>query len=523
MEKKALPIGNDSFREVRESGYYVDKTAFVKLMIDKGKHNFLSRPRRFGKSLLVDTLQELFEGNEDLFEGLYIHDKWDWGVKYPVLRFNFTKGTYKIPGYLERNLAGQLAALERRWKMESDIPDAPDRFAYLIERLVKETGQQVVILVDEYDKPIFDAMGTTGTEDVAHDNRETLRGFYSTIKECNKNIRFSFLTGVSKFAHAGIFSGLNNLIDITLEPEFSSICGYTEADLDAVFASELAKFDRGKIKKWYNGYSWLSEEKVYNPFSILQLFRKRKFGSWWFETGTPTFLIEVLKKRRTGTLGLTKTTESGELMSSIDIGSIKTPALLFQSGYLTIVDEKEKGEKTFYKLDFPNYEVREGLHEKLIEALTPETEAEDRGQPERLREALKTGDFAVVKEILHAHLAGLAHDSYRNNPIEEYEGHYSNLVHTCMGWTGLVVRPEDPTNHGAIDLTVEAGTRIVIFEFKVLRDNVEPGSALQQILDRDYADKYRGRGVPIHQIGVEFDPDLSKDVADRLRMDIELA
>ncbi len=508
MANKKLPTGIQSFREIREEGmYYVDKTEFAKRLIDGDKHNFLSRPRRFGKSLFVNTLKALFEGKKDLFKGLYIHDKWDWGVEYPVLRLDFTGATFKDVDRLERHVVAQLDTLEEEAELSSDYPDASDRFAYLIRKLADKKKQRVVILVDEYDKPILDALETPGNEDVASANRDTLKEIYSNIKRCDDYIKFTFLTGVSKFAHAGIFSGLNNLNDITLDPDFSSICGYTDHDIDTVFAQVLGDLDRDKIRKWYNGYNWRGDENVYNPYSILKLFSKREFESWWFPTGTPSFLIEVLKKRRAGTLGLAGMRADGELMSSIDIDSIKTPALLFQTGYLTIAREVVEKDEKRYLLDFPNYEVRESLHQKLIEALTPETESEARGQPARLREALETGDFAVVKEILHAQLSGLAHDSYRNNRLDEYEGHYSTVVHTCMEWTGLVVRPEDPTSHGNIDLTVEAGTRIVIFEFKVLRPGVAPGEALQQIRDKNYADKYRGHGVPIHLIGVEFDPE----------------
>ena len=284
MDRKELPIGLQTFHKIRkEKGayYYVDKTDYAYQLASKEGHFFLSRPRRFGKSLFVDTLKNLFEGKRKLFKGLTIHDKWDWTVEYPVLHFRFGGGNFNQPGGLQKNILDQLTDLEDEAGVKSKHETESGRLTYLLKELVKEKGQRVVILVDEYDKPIYDAMETPETEDVARANREILRGFYGTFKDCDEYIRFSFLTGVTKFARAGIFSGLNNLVDITLEPEFSSICGYTDHDIDTVFAPELefvhpdfGKLDREEIKEWYNGYNWRGKEKLYNPFSILQLFRK---------------------------------------------------------------------------------------------------------------------------------------------------------------------------------------------------------------------------------------------------------
>ena len=285
MTKRRLPIGIQTFREIREENcYYVDKTAHIRRLIDEGKYYFLSRPRRFGKSLFLDTLKELFEGNEALFEGLHIHDHWDWSVRYPVLRLDFGSGNFKEEGYLQANVMEQLAAIERRAKIVSEHTTVPGRFASILEILHAQAGQRVVVLVDEYDKPILDALEEP---EIARANRDFLRGLYSTIKSNDAHIKFTFLTGVSKFSKVHLFSGLNNLKDITLDVRYSAICGYTDADLDTVFAPELPGLNRDDIRDWYNGYSWLGEEKVYNPFDILLLFDKRTFGTYWFETGTP--------------------------------------------------------------------------------------------------------------------------------------------------------------------------------------------------------------------------------------------
>ena len=300
MTRRRLPIGLQTFRELRERDcYYVDKTAYAWRLAEEGKHYFLSRPRRFGKSLFLDTLKELFEGNEPLFRGLDVHDHWDWSARHPVLRLSFGSGNFKEPGYVHKNLLAQLDAIERRAGVDSTYDTAPERFGHLIEALHESTGRRVAVLVDEYDKPILDALEAP---EVARANRDYLRGLYATIKDSDSHVRFTFLTGVSKFSKVSLFSGLNNLQDITLDPRYSAICGYTDPDLDEVFAPELPGLKRDEIRDWYNGYDWLGEERVYNPFDILLLFDKRQFDAHWFETGTPTFLVETLCKRNMAVL-----------------------------------------------------------------------------------------------------------------------------------------------------------------------------------------------------------------------------
>ena len=270
MTRRKLPIGVQTFRTVREDHcYYVDKTAYIRRLLDEGTHYFLSRPRRFGKSLFLDTCKELFEGNEPLFEGLAIHDRWDWSVRHPVLRLSFGSGNFKEPGYLHINLMAQLDVLEEQLGVASRYDTAAERFGHLIRTSSAQAGQRAVVLVDEYDKPILDALDAPA---VARANRDFLRGLYAVIKDSDAHIRFSFITGVSKFSKVSLFSGLNNLKDITLHPRYSALCGYTDADLDTVFAPELGGLDRDQVRDWYNGYSWRGEEKVYNPFDILLLF-----------------------------------------------------------------------------------------------------------------------------------------------------------------------------------------------------------------------------------------------------------
>ena len=246
MTRRRLPIGMQTLRKIREEGcYYVDKTSYIARLVDEGTHYFLSRPRRFGKSLFLDTLKELFEGNEPLFEGLDIHARWDWSVRRPVVRLDFGPGHFREPGYLHTNVMAQLASVAERAGVDIRHDTSPERFGHLIRALRERSGQSVAVLIDEYDKPILDALDTP---DTARANRDYLQGLYAVIKTCDAHIRFSFLTGVSKFSKVSLFSGLNNLIDITLDPGFSAICGYTEADLDTVFAPELVELDRDAIR-----------------------------------------------------------------------------------------------------------------------------------------------------------------------------------------------------------------------------------------------------------------------------------
>ena len=370
MEKCRLPVGIQTLGTIRARNcYYVDKTPHVLRLVEEGSHYFLSRPRRFGKSLLVDTLKELFKGNGELFQGLAIHGEWDWSVQYPVLRFQFAGGNYGDPDRLRRSLARQLDVIGENAGIGSRYADAPDRFDHLIRTLHRNTGQRVVVLVDEYDKPIPDALPEP---DVACANRDFLRGFYGMIKDCDEHIRFCFLTGVSKFSKAGLFSGLNNLEDITLSPTHGTICGYTDDDLDTVFAPELEGLDRDQVRRWYDGYGWRGPERVYNPFDILQLFRTREFGPHWFETGTPTFLTDLLSRRRVAPPALEELVAGADLLSAFEVGEMSTEALLFQSGYLTIVGETLPGGEGEYRLGYPNHEVRYSLNRWLQRRMVPD-------------------------------------------------------------------------------------------------------------------------------------------------------
>ena len=303
MIRRRLPIGIQTFRKLREQDcYYVDKTAYIERLLHEGTHYFLSRPRRFGKSLFLDTLKELFEGSEELFEGLYIHQRHNWTERHPVVRLSFGSGSFTEPETLHEDVAFQLEDLEDAAGIAPREAGAPPRLRRLLRALHRQTGQRVAVLVDEYDKPILDAL--VEKPEVARANRDYLRGLYGVIKDSDAHVRFTFLTGISKFSKVNLFSQLNNLTDLTLDPVYSSICGYTEADLDTVFAPELA--------------------------------------------------------------GLDQTVSTEELLSTFDVEEIGTEALLFQTGYLTITGEEELGGEALYRLGYPNREVRQSLNRVLL-------------------------------------------------------------------------------------------------------------------------------------------------------------
>ena len=497
--KRKLPIGIQTFRKIREGGYYyVDKTTHIKRLVEEGEQYFLSRPRRFGKSLLLDTVKELFEGSEELFRGLAVHGQWDWDVRRPVLWLDFGGGNFADPDWLREDAAEQLEALERNAGVAVSEGSAPARLRRLIAELHERTGRRVVVLVDEYDKPILDALEAP---EVARANRNFLRGLYSVVKSCDAHIKFTLLTGVSKFSKVSIFSGLNNLTDITLEPAYSAICGYTDADLDSLFAPELPGLDRDQIRLWYNGYSWLGEERVYNPFDILLLFRQRRFKAHWFETGSPKFLVDALLRRGVPTLELDGMTSSEALLSAFDVDEMAIEALLFQTGYLTIVGEEDRGGRIRYRLGYPNLEVRQSLNERLLVALLPDAPRRlaDEGP---LRELLAANDFAGLEAFFRSVFAGIPHQWHTRNDIQKYEGYYASVVYSCFAAHGLDLVAED-SGGGRADMVVRCNGGVYVFEFKTV-ERAPEGRALAQIKEKGYADKHRRSGQPVHLVGVEF-------------------
>ncbi len=445
MTRHALSIGIQTFREIREGDYYyVDKTGLALRLIAEGKHYFLSRPRRFGKSLFLDTLAELFEGNAALFAGLEAERGWDWSRRFPVIRLSFGGGVVQTRSELDRRILALLRKNQEALGVDCrDQTDIAGCFAELIAGAHAATGERVVVLVDEYDKPILDNITDP---DTARQMRDGLRNLYSVIKDSDAHIRFAFLTGVSKFSKVSLFSGLNNLIDITVDARYSALCGYTEADLDQVFAPELDGLDREQIRAWYNGYNWLGEA-VYNPFDLLLLFRNRLFQPWWFETGTPTFLVDVLTERGYFTPELARVRASEALLSAFDVDHLAPEALLWQTGYLTFTGSRRIGARLEYSLGYPNLEVESALNDALLKGLMGDPMQAERAVS-RLYDILVAADLDALRQHIVSLFAAIPHQWHDGNPIDRYEGFYASVFYSHLATLGLDLACEDASSHG---------------------------------------------------------------------------
>jgi len=362
----------------------------------------------------------------------------------------------------------------------------------------------VVVLVDEYDKPILDVLENP---DLAKENRDYLRGFYGIIKGSAEHVRFVLVTGVSMFSKVNLFSGLNNLEDISLNPQFATICGYTDNDLDTVFAPELPGLDREEVRRWYNGYHWLGEEKVYNPFDVLLLFRNRKFRPWWFETGSPDFLFRLLMEKEVSPMELENREVNENLVSKFDVGDIGVDSLLFQTGYLTIIEEEQRGSRILYRLDYPNFEVRQSLNQGLLEHVTRRgTEAANRG--EELVRLLGENDFEGFGERLRSFLAGVPYPWHDSGDLGRYESWYASMLYMSFRTIGVDLRVEDVSSHGRADMVVFRDGQIFVLEFKMAEGerDVEKmlDRAMAQMRERGYGEKYRDRGEQTHLVGIVF-------------------
>lgn len=508
-----LPIGIQTFSEIREGGYYyVDKTPHIERLVSQTKYYFLSRPRRFGKSLLLDTLRCLFEGRQHLFEGLYIHNKWNWQATHPVIRLSFGSGVMRSRDELDVRIRDQLRIIRNDLGLSPGLQtDIAGEFLALIRDAHAQHHQAAVVLIDEYDKPILDNILEPNK---ARELREGLKNLYSVLKDADPHLRMVLLTGVSKFSKVSLFSGLNNLRDITLSPDHATVCGYTDEDIDRVFKPELGTLNRDMIRDWYNGYRWGGQDvtSVYNPFDVLLLLQERRFGAYWFETATPTFLVDILKDRGVFTPSLDHLTAKAQLLSQFDVDDISTEGLLFQTGYLTIKDVKEpKPGLQLFTLGFPNLEVESSLNDALLPALgVNRNDAQDLQL--KLLNILDKHDVAGLEIHLRALYASIPHDWYRNNPIAQYEGHYASVFYSHFAALALNITVEDASNHGRVDMTVDFGGHIYLFEFKVV-EQLPEGKALAQLIEKGYADKYRASGKPLHLVGVEFSSEKREIVA----------
>ncbi len=501
-----LPLGIQSFRELRTNDYlYVDKTKQILELIETSKVYFLSRPRRFGKSLLVSTLKELFLGNKELFKGLFIEDKIEW-KKFPVIHLDFAKSNYKKLG-LELAIKERLTYQADLYEIELTKNTISSQLEELIRKLKEKYNQKVVLLIDEYDKPIIDFLGEE-TVHIAEENRDIMKEFYSPIKSLDDELQFFFLTGVSRFSKVSIFSDLNHLNDITLTRLGHTLVGYTEQEVYDYFEENINQIAKEKnstqteikaaIRDWYNGYSFRGE-KLYNPFSILSFMIDREFNNYWFTTGTPTFLVKLMREEQY--YDMDNTIMDLQTLSSFDITNMQPVTVLFQTGYLTLIEEKRMN---VYKLGYPNREVKNSMLNMLLNSYTHNKEGFAIPLAIQIEEAFVAQDF----ETLFIHFNTL----FAKIPYQIFEQHKESYYHSVVFLTfellGFYINSEVSTSKGRIDAVVKTEKAIFVLEFKV---NGTAEDAIQQIKEKGYADKYKSenqkvnnKGKKIYLIGVSF-------------------
>jgi hypothetical protein len=501
---KKLPVGMQSFRNLIEEGYvYVDKTELIFKLVSKGgKFYFLTRPRRFGKSLLVSTLKALFGGKRELFEGLWIYGRFEWNVE-PVIHLDFTAMAYDSGDALKESLCGAMGRIAEDYGIRLEAGHFKTRFSELIEKL--SAFGQVVILVDEYDKPIIDHIEDPGKVAV---NRGILSDFYSVIKARDTNLKFVFITGVSKFSKVSVFSGLNNLNDITLDDDFATLLGYTEDELLRYFDSYLGQLAErmqlepetllDRVREIYDGYSWDGKSFVYNPFSILLLFDKMKFNNYWFATGTPTFLIKLLNEGKLDIRELENLKAGNLFFDSFDIDHIDPVALLFQTGYLTVKKEETAGMFVEYELSYPNCEVENAfLKYFLADKVGRSPNATDMMIRDIARK-LTAGDIDGFFEAVSSVFASIPYDLF----IGHLEAYYHTVIYLILKLVGIHILPEVHTNIGRTDAVIETDNAVYIMEFKMGTSE----EAMAQIKEKKYYEPYLNSNKTITLCAAGFDP-----------------
>jgi Holliday junction resolvase-like predicted endonuclease len=494
--KKKLPIGIQTFSKIREEDYiYIDKTKEALDLIDNYTYSFLSRPRRFGKSLFLDTLYNIFEGKKEYFKDLYIYNKWDWKTTYPVIKISWA-GDFTTEDKLAKRAKQILKDNQERLNVECEDDDyLPNCLWELIKQTYKKYNQKVVILIDEYDKPILDTIENIEQSKI---NREFIKSFYTVIKDSDQYIKFAFLTGVSKFSKASIFSGLNMLEDISLNKKFGNICGYTQANIENEFKDHLEDTDLEKVKEWYNGYNFLKDD-VYNPFDLLKFIKNDfNFSNYWFATGTPTFLIKLIEKNSYFLPKLSNLVVGENLLDSFDIENIDLEVILYQSGYLTIDKVQLTPFETIeYKLKLPNKEVKMSFNDMIINYITNNNLPTIKSD---IYLALLEVNMDKFKDSFISIFASIPNNNFTKSNMQNYEGFYASVIYVYLQSLGLEIIGEDVTNLGRIDLTVKIKNLIYIIEFKVGTEN-----ALNQIKDKKYHEKYLSENKDIYLVGINFD------------------
>ena len=505
---KKLPIGKSTLRKIiKNNCLYVDKTPFVKQLLDDDNgYWFLSRPRRFGKTLFLDTLRAAFAGEKELFKGLYLENNWNWTKNYPIISIDWGSGSVTSAKELRDRFVEILNEHGTNESLTFQAKTVAGKFRELITKLYKKYDKSVVVLIDEYDKPLLDNLTKTKAEEI----REELAGFYSILKSSEKFLKFVFLTGVSKFSKTSIFSKLNNLTDISLSKKYADICGYTQIEFENIFRDYLVDVDLTKVKNWYDGYNFLGSN-VYNPFDILLYLSEKEFKCYWFETGTPTFLLNLIKEQNYYLPKLSDIKLSQTQLGEFDINHITIETLLYQTGYLTIKNEFSYGNIIKYELKTPNLEVQIGLNDYLLRSFfSPGSILVDQSNlSDSLYFILFENKPEKLKNVFYSFFAGIPHSWYRKNNISHYEGYYCSVFYTYFNALGLNVIPEDVTNTGNVDFTVIINNGVFIFEVK-MKSN--PVNALDQLKDRKYHEKYSSHKKEIFLIGIEFD-EKSKNIS----------
>ena len=503
MSTKIYPIGIQNFEKIRNDGYlYIDKTALMYQMVKTGSYYVLSRPRRFGKSLLISTMEAYFQGKKELFAGLAVERlEKDW-IKYPILHLDLNIEKYDTPESLDNILEKSLTAWEKLYGAEPSERSFSLRFAGIIERACKQAGQRVVILVDEYDKPMLQAIGN---EKLQKQFRDTLKPFYGALKTMDGYIKFAFLTGVTKFGKVSVFSDLNNLDDISMRKDYVEICGVSDQELHENLDIELHEFAETqglsydklctKLKEYYDGYHFTHNSiGIYNPFSLLNAFKYKEFGSYWFETGTPTYLVKLLKKHHYDLERMAHEETDAQVLNSIDSESTNPIPVIYQSGYLTIKGYDERF--GIYRLGFPNREVEEGFIRFLLPFYANVNKVESPFEVQKFVREVETGDYDSFFHRLQSFFADTTYEV-----IREQELHYENVLFIVFKLVGFYTKVEYHTNNGRVDLILQTDKFIYIMEFKL---NGTAEEALQQINNKRYALPFEADGRKLFKIGINF-------------------
>ncbi|WP_289771531.1 ATP-binding protein [Bacteroides acidifaciens] len=503
MSSKIYPIGIQNFEKIRNDGYfYIDKTALMYQMVKTGSYYFLSRPRRFGKSLLISTLEAYFQGKKELFTGLAVEKLEKNWIKYPVLHIDLNTEKYDTPESLENKLNGVLVEWEKKYGAEPSEKSLATRFEGIIKRTCRQEGQRVAILVDEYDKPMLQAIGN---EELQKSFRNTLKAFYGALKSQDGCIKFAMLTGVTKFSKVSVFSDLNNLDDISMWNEYIEICGVSEREIHENLEAELHEFADARrttyeklcteLKECYDGYHFTHNSiGMYNPFSLLNAFKRKEFGNYWFETGTPTYLVKLLKKHHYDLERMAHEETDAQVLNSIDSESTNPIPVIYQSGYLTIKGYDERF--GIYRLGFPNREVEEGFIRFLLPFYANVNKVESPFEIQKFVHEIEIGDYDSFFRRLQSFFADTTYEV-----IREQELHYENVLFIVFKLVGFYTKVEYHTNNGRIDLILQTDKFIYIMEFKL---NGTAEEALQQINDKRYALPFEADGRKLFKIGINF-------------------